>query len=273
MNMRITRMDGDFAAVAAWTGQSEEQVRADAEEYDREGRDTWLAWDGVGVVGVLVPWRVPDGRLRLYFDRCRDDAYAPLADAVTGACFATLDRTDAGALGALRESEFVDSRSENVYEIPVARHDVAIPEGIRIISADRSELQPLMMLDCALRADIPGSEGWQPDPVWFREETYDSPNFDPRSYRVALDGDAYVGLCRIWRGDPEPRRLGMIGVLAPYRRRGLGRALIAAAMAPIVGEVESVTAEADATNAASHALLTSFGARITGGSVELFRPA
>jgi hypothetical protein len=32
-----------------------------------------------------------------------------------------------------------------------------------------------------------------------------------------------------------------------------------------------VTAEADTTNLASHTLLTGFGARVTGGTVELYR--
>jgi len=134
-----------------------------------------------------------------------------------------------------------------------------------------------MMLDCAIRADIPGSEGWQPDPAWFREETYDSPCFDPQTYRVALDGDDYVGLARIWMRVPsrdQDCRLGCVGVLVGYRRRGLGRALIARAMAPLAdrGEV-LVTAEADAANKASHALLTSFGGRVTGATIELMRHA
>jgi ribosomal protein S18 acetylase RimI-like enzyme len=154
---------------------------------------------------------------------------------------------------------------------------VPVPAGIRIVTADQTDLEPLMMLDCAVRADIPGSEGWQPDPVWFREETYDSPFFDPQTYRVALDGADYVGLARIWmRTPPSERycRLGCVGVLAGYRQRGLGRALIAQAMAPLADRGETlVTAEADAANVASHTLLTSFGGRVTGGTVELLRHA
>jgi ribosomal protein S18 acetylase RimI-like enzyme len=125
------------------------------------------------------------------------------------------------------------------------------------------------------RQDIPGADGWLPDPVWFREETYDSPFFDPQAYRVALDGDDYVGLARIWLRTPAQRyrRLGCVGLLAPYRRRGLGRALVAQALAPLAAAGESaVTAEADTSNAASHALLTSLGGRVTGGTVELHRP-
>lgn len=148
-----------------------------------------------------------------------------------------------------------------------------MPSGIRIVTADRTELEPLMLLDCAIRADIPGSEGWQPDPTWFREETYDSPFFDPLTYRVALDGDRYVGLARVWLPVHDNlHRLGCVGVLAGYRRRGLAQALIAAAFAPLADRgVPEVSAEADATNVASHSLLTGFGAVVTGTTVELHR--
>ena len=61
-------------------------------------------------------------------------------------------------------------------------------------------------------------------------------------------------------------------MLAGYRRHGLGRALIAQAFAPLVAAGHSaVAAEADATNAASHALLSGFGAQITGSTIELYR--
>lgn len=123
-------------------------------------------------MGALHPWHGPDGRLRLYYDKCRP-----------------------------------------------------VPPGIRVITADATELEPLMMLDCEIRADIPGSEGWLPDPVWFREETYDSPFFDPQAYRVALDdAGRYVGLARVWKRLPSQRyrRLGCVGVLAGFRRRGRG---------------------------------------------------
>jgi GNAT superfamily N-acetyltransferase len=67
---------------------------------------------------------------------------------------------------------------------------------------------------------------------------------------------------------------GIVGVLAAHRRRGLARALIAQALAPLADDGETrVTAEADTTNAASDALLRGFGATVTGGTIELRRPA
>ena len=154
------------------------------------------------------------------------------------------------------------------------RVSATMPAGITVVTADHTELEPLMDLDCTIRADIPGSDGWQPDPEWFRAETYDSPFFDPQTYRVALDGSDYVGLARVWKALPDHAypHLGCVGVCAAYRRRGLGRALIAAAFAPLADAgVTAVTAEADAANKASHNLLTGFGARVTGAAVELRR--
>jgi ribosomal protein S18 acetylase RimI-like enzyme len=64
----------------------------------------------------------------------------------------------------------------------------------------------------------------------------------------------------------------MIGVLEPYRRRGLARALIARAFAVHADRgTPRVLAEADATNGPSNALMESLGATIIGGTVELYR--
>jgi ribosomal protein S18 acetylase RimI-like enzyme len=141
------------------------------------------------------------------------------------------------------------------------------------VTGDQTDLEPLMLLDCALRGDVAGADGWEPDPVWFREETYDSPFYDPQTYCVALDGGDYVGLARVWNGPSPQPRLGLVGVLEPYRRKGLGRALIARAFAPLAERgVPAVTAEADVTNVASNSLLSGLGGRVTGGRVELRRP-
>jgi len=273
VSVHVTTFAGEYGALADWAGETEAELRAD--HADQAGdRDLLLAWDGDDIVGTLQPWPAPDGRLRLYYDRCRADAYAALASAVTGDCFVTIDCGDEPALTQLIGAGFAESRRENEYEIPVWRVTAPVPAGIEVVTADRTELEPLMLLDCAVRADIPGSDGWQPDPVWFREETYDSAYFDPQTYRVALDAGRYVGLARVWKALPgQPyRRLGCVGVLAPYRRRGLGRALIAQAFTALADAGETiVTAEADTANAASHALLTSFGARVTGGTIELHR--
>jgi len=271
MTLRVTRFAGEYAAIAARTGDDEAVLRAD-EDYTSGEREHWLAWDGATLAGLLHPWHAPDGRVRLYFEACRPDAYAALAGAVTSACLATVGEDDEQAWAGLAAAGFAEVRREREYEMPVRVPDAPVPDGLRVVTGDATALEPLMMLDCALRQEVPGADGWQPDPDWFRAETYESPDYDPLTYRVALDGDAYVGLARVWNG-PVPR-LGLIGVLPGYRRRGLARALIARAFAPLASRgVSVVTAEADAGNLASHTLLTGLGARITGTAVELGRPA
>jgi RimJ/RimL family protein N-acetyltransferase len=258
--MRIARFAGDFAAVAAWTGEPEEGLDG----------DDWVAWDGAEVVGFLHPWPAPDGKLRIYFGRTRPDAYRPLADAVAGECYAILD--DPAGVAALTEAGFQVSRRESGYEIPVAPIAAAVPAGLRIVTADRVEIEPLAQLDADLREDVPGTGGWQLDLDFFRAQTYDSPYYAPGTYRVALDGDDLVGLVRVWNGPrPEPR-LGLVGVRPGYRKRGLARALLAAAFEALVERgAPVVTAEVDTANVASRALMTSIGGRVTGESVELYR--
>jgi len=271
MTLRVTPFTTEYAELSAWTGEPEEALRA-REGYHEEQRDLWLAWDGDGVVGALHPWRRPDSRCVLYFDRCRADAYAPLAAVVSGECYTSVDAADREALEELANVGFAEHRREYTYEIPVRRIDATVPDGLRVITADATDLEPLMMLDCALRADVEGSDGWQPDPVWFREETYDSPFFDPLTYRVALAGSDYVGLARVWPGPRPLPRLGLVGVLAPYRRRGLARALIAQAFAPMVERGDLIAqGEADAANVAANALLTGLGAVVVSTTVELRR--
>jgi ribosomal protein S18 acetylase RimI-like enzyme len=258
--MRIARFPGDSAAVAAWPG----------DPGDVPAAGDLLAWDGADIVGILHPWRAPDGKLRVYFGRTRSDAYRPLADAVDGVCYAIVD--EPAGVEPLTGAGFRVSRRESRYEIPVAPIDAAVPAGLRIVSADQVAVEPLARLDADLRADVPGTAGWTVDVDFFRAQTYDSPYYDPSTYRVALDRNAPVGLARVWRGPQPAPRLGLVAVLPAYRRRGLARALLAAAFGPLVERGERVvTAEVDTTNIASNALLTSLGGRVTGESVELFR--
>jgi GNAT superfamily N-acetyltransferase len=274
MTFRVARFagtDDDFTALAAWTDETEDELRAGFALHEGP-RDHWLAWDGDRVTGVVHPWLRPDGRHTLYFGPCARGAFAQLSKAVDGECYTTMNAADEDGIAELLGTGFTPHRHEHEYELPVRVVEAPTPDGIEIITADRTTLDKLMALDCALREDVPGSEGWQADAQWFREETYDSPYFDPKTYLVALHQDRYVGLARIWLGPRPLPRLGLVGVLPAYRRRGLARALVTRALAELAGRgVGVVTAEADATNVESNALLSGLGGHITGGSIELRR--
>jgi ribosomal protein S18 acetylase RimI-like enzyme len=269
--LRAGLFDSEYEALSAWTGETRAELEAQ-EEYHPGARQVWLAWEGARVVGVMKPWLRPDGRHTLYFGRCRPEAYALLAAQVAGECYTVVDGADGEALRALGSAGFRTERTELRYSIPVTRFDAPVPAGIEIISAAHTELEPLMLLDCVLRQDVPGADGWQPDPQWFREETYDSPFFDPEAYLVALDAGRYVGLVRIWNGPRPKPRLGMIGVLPEYRRRGFARALMGRAFGALHSRgAREVVAEADDGNVASHTLLTGLGGVVAGRDVELRR--
>jgi ribosomal protein S18 acetylase RimI-like enzyme len=210
----------------------------------------------------------PDGRR---FVRARD-----LAGAITGEVFCTVDESDADALALCQRLSFVVNRRESRFLIPTDP-DVtglcaaSVPEGFDLVRADEVDLDRLRLLDDALRQDVPGTDGWRWDEAGFRAE-FDGA-FEPETYLIAVDEATgeYAGLVRVWR-NPSGPRLGMIGVLRRYRRRGLARALLARAFAVLHAQgLAEVSTEIDDANVASNALLQPLGARRTGGSVELVR--
>lgn len=242
---------------------------------------SWRALDGDRVAGEVSAWLRPDGRYFLFFDAWRAaDAYPPLADAVARDLgqdlYATLDESEFEALDACADAGFTVHRRESVYAVPTdpaatGLNRAAPPGEITIVSAADIDVDRLRLLDDALRQDVPGTDGWRWDREGFVAETF-SRSFDPLTYLVAVRPDGeYCGLVRVWNNRAGPR-LGLIGVRAPYRRRGLARALLGQAFGVLHERGAAiVTTEADDENVASVTLLTSLGARRTGGSVELVR--
>jgi GNAT superfamily N-acetyltransferase len=241
----------------------------------------WYALDGDVVAGEVSGRLRPDGRCFVYFDAWRPDVYPPLADAVAEGLrcdlYASLDDAEFDALDACTAAGFVEHRRGSYYRIPTDPRvtglaGTAMPDGLDVLSAADADVDQLRLLDDALRQDLPGCDGWQWDPVEFREDTF-GPFFDPATYLVAVDrssGD-YAGLVRIWRSRAGPR-LSLIATLAPYRKRGVARALLGRTFAVLVARGEtSLIAEADDASDASVSLLTRLGARRYGGSVELIR--
>lgn len=273
MTITVAPLGSQYEALAAWTGEPADDIRRQIEEDHSEHRDHWLAWRDGLVIGALHPWPSPDGKLRLFFDRTEPAAYEALVAKVDGPCVTTADEADQPVIQALLDLGFEPVRREVLLEIPVTRTAYELPPGYRMISAADTGVRDLMALDDALRSDVPGAEGWESDETSFREQTYDSPYFDPEVYLVAVDaGGSYVGLVRIWNGPRPLPRLGLIGVLPAHRRRGLARALLSAAFNVLADRSAPIAiAEADETNAASLRLLHTFGATETGAELELAR--
>ena len=232
----------------------------------------WRALDADNVVGAVRAFLRPDNRWFVAFDMCREDSYAPLLARVTedldGDLYAIANDADHQALDRFAGLGFTVNRRESHYLIPTdslatGAQVSAEPENIVVISAVNADEDEIRLLDDALRQDVPGTAGWRWDPGDFREETFDSPQFDPATYLIAVDtaSGEYVGLVRVWNTPGKPR-LGLIGVVRSYRRRGLATLLLALVFRTLhhQGKTE-VTAEADDMNAASRSLLLRFGAR------------
>jgi GNAT superfamily N-acetyltransferase len=240
----------------------------------------WRALDGGQVVGTIRAHLTPDGRWHVGFEPGRDDAFAPLLDAVaanTGSdLLMNVRESDPEALDRFTAVGFAVSRREGFFRIPTdpavtGLHQTEAPEGTVIISAIRADDEELRLLDDTLRQDVPGTDGWKWDPGDFWVETFDSGGFNPDTYLVAADvasGD-YVGLVRVWDTPCAPR-VGLVGVVPGHRRRGLARVLLARAFRVLheKGKAEAV-GEADDTDTASVALLASLGAHRADGIVEL----
>ena len=247
----------------------------------REGAtNNWRALDGSTVAGEVSVWRRPDNRSQLFFDAWRLDAYLPLTLAVARDLgqdlYTMLDDAEFDAFDACVSAGFTVNRRESYFRIPTdpARTGLgtaALPPGVSVISPPAADIDRLRLLDDALRQDIPGSAGWHWEPQDFKDETFGR-RFDPETYLIAVaPGGDYVGIVRVWRGRSVPR-LGFMAVRAPYRRRGITRALLRLAFEVLRERGDqNVVAEADDENGASVTLLTSIGARRTGGSVELVR--
>jgi ribosomal protein S18 acetylase RimI-like enzyme len=242
---------------------------------------TWRALDGDLVAGEVSARLRPDNRWFLYFDTWRADAYRPLADAIARDLgrdlYVTLEDAEYDALDACAQAGFAVHRRESYYRIPTdsavtGLAKAVLPDGLNVLSAANAHVTQLRLLDDALRQDVPGSEGWRWEAEEFRKETF-SPFFDPATYLVAVNqaSGQYVGLVRIWRNRAGPR-LGLIAVLAQYRRRGVASALLGQTFAILAARGDtSVVGEVDDTNVASVSLLTGLGARRYGGNMELIR--
>lgn len=245
---------------------------------DRYGADRWQAVRDGQVVGRLGAMVRPDRRTFVFFDTVAEDVLGPLVNRAVaefgGDLRAEADEEDVDVQRILAARGFAVGRREHRYLVPTDwSAGLALPDGFGVISAADADERRWRELDDALRQEVPGTDGWRNDPAGFAREALDDPQFDPASYLIAVAerSGEYVGLVRVWRR-PDTPRLGLIGVLPPYQRRGLGVALLARAFDVLRqrGRAE-VSCEVDRTNTASNALMRRLGARRVGGQVELVR--
>jgi RimJ/RimL family protein N-acetyltransferase len=187
---------------------------------------------------------------------------------------AHVGESEAEARSALSAAGFDLVRREAVIAFEVATALAALegawlPAGVEARYAVDVDEDALRLLDDELRQDVPGAEGWRSTPDEFRQQSFDDPEFDPRTYLVAVDPSGLVGIVRIWMNRSVPR-LGFVGVRRAHRRQGIGAALLRHALGPVADTgAEVVTAEHDLTNVASRALLERLGASRLGTTVEL----
>jgi len=243
---------------------------------------SWNLVRGANVVAGAYATCRPDGRWFVSIDGWEPAADAPLLAAMVEDLRHDLrtvvDGADEQELRRWQGLGFEPARRELLLAVPVDPATTGLsqsppPDGIVVVPADAVDETALRELDDTLRADVPGCSGWVNDPMEFREYTFDERLFDPATYLVAVDDacERFAGLVRVW-ANPRRSRLGLIGVTAPYRRRGLARALLTQAFAPLHDRgVRTIAAEVDVTNAASLALLTGIGAQPVGENVELVR--
>jgi RimJ/RimL family protein N-acetyltransferase len=222
----------------------------------------------------------PDGRLLVrsaeaWTSEAAADA-AELAKRRRVPALAHIHEQNSAEHAVLIAAGFAESRRQAVVAIPLERalaalRGAALPAGVDLRSAADVDEDRLRLLDDELRQDVPGTSGWRSTPEEFRDHTFADPDFDPRTYLVAVDRDSddYLGLVRVWM-TPRGPRLGMVGVRRERRRQGIASALVANALEAVeaTGATE-VTMEYDLENVASRTLAERLGARRLGTEVEL----
>jgi ribosomal protein S18 acetylase RimI-like enzyme len=242
----------------------------------------WHALEDDVVVGRGHALHRPDGRVFLSVDTWRDDVFEVLAEAMVAdlrrPVYTVVDEDDREVLARWSSRGFLDHRREVEYVLPTAVDSTGPgadgrppAPGTWILVAGEIDEARLLELDGRLREDIDAASGWERMPAQFVHAFADRATVDTSHYVVAVQDGDYAGLARI-SGPPRRPRLGLVAVRSPYRRRGLARALLAAAFRPLHERgIRQVSAEVDEANKAAIALVTGLGAIQLGTALELVR--
>ena len=278
MNLaEVERFDADLTELVAVTGSTVDAMRRLDEWYG--GSERWVARRDGDVVAVLTAHRRPDDRIFVRLDGF-DDTWSALCEAASGRTGSPLFSTpsDERVRASLVRCGFAVASVSDVFEVTFAalaqrvRH-AAPPDGIDIISADDADRDALFALDIELRNDVPGTDGWRGNRVWFDDELAERPPYDPDGYVVGRDRTtgSLVGLARFWRNASGPR-LGLIGVIRRWRRTRLAAALLhRASEAARTWGSDTFTTETSRSNRAVHPHLRGLGASPTDSIVIMVR--
>ncbi|WP_018549107.1 GNAT family N-acetyltransferase [Streptomyces sp. LaPpAH-108] len=237
----------------------------------------WEAVDEGRIIGQGDLSHRPDGRLFVSVDVWQDAVFDRLATAMLADLTAplhTLVGSDDQELKAKWERlGFTLGRREREYVLPTAPvHAPRLPEGVTILPAGEADEAPLRALDRAIREEVEATVGWRTMPAEVLPRPAGDTLVDPSKYAVAVRDGAYAGLIRVVPVRSRAR-IGLLAVRAGQRRHGIGRALLAHALGALHrGGIDSAWAEVDEANTAAITLAEGFGARRSGGYLELVRP-
>ena len=141
--------------------------------------------------------------------------------------------TNEPLLRALEERGFGPVRHSYRMEIDLAElpPEATWPDGIEVRTFRSGDERVFYALEQETFED-----SWEPITVSFEDWTHtflEGSRFAPDLWFLALAGDEPAGfaICYPHPGDPELGRVALLGVRRPWRRRGLGRALLLEAFA------------------------------------------
>lgn len=109
----------------------------------------------------------------------------------------------------------------------VAKLGVTMVTLAALRSRDPDWMQELYDLHWKIAQDIPSDDPpTRPSFETFRKR-FDSPNFDPNGYFIAIHDGRYIGLTYFWIMPANRRKLytGLTGVIRSHRRKGIATAL------------------------------------------------
>ncbi|WP_163506341.1 GNAT family N-acetyltransferase [Fodinicola acaciae] len=230
----------------------------------------WHALEDDLVVGRGDVSRRPDGRVFVSVDAWHPAVFDQLAAVLLAELprplYTVVDEDDVDLTCGWERAGFVARRREWEYVLATDPRltglDVAVRPPDLTIGAARE--RPVHALYRAIREEVDAAVGWQEMPAEVL-----SPLHDVSAYAVATLAGRDVGLVRVAPLTRRPR-VGLIAVLAAYRRRGIARAMLAHALDSLHRNgIQTASADINAANHAALALFEGIGARRAGSNLEL----